>query len=236
MTGQQALDTIRQAMGDTDTDTARQRRSDTVLITKLNIKQSQFVRATKCLKKEDSLTLTAAAETANVPSDFLCLDPFDMVGDKGILILNDVSLKHRPTGWLDCHESGWRSASAAVPDKWHMYSLGAVRFNCPLSATAAAYTCLMRYVYAPTDFTAATLSSEMVNAVAAVKDFHMAIVWDVICECKKEDGLLPEADRYQALYMAETERAKGELGKMLESGLNLQPDPQWTAGWQQPPS
>lgn len=235
MTIAEAISFLRGELKDTSSDTARQRRIDSVFANKLNIAQKLFCRFTKALRGESTLTLTEDDDEADVPSDFICFDPEDVVGEEGGIILNNVSMDYRTTGWLDKHESGWRGADSATPNNWHLKDLATIRFNCPLSATAAAYTAIIRYIRGVTALSTDDTSAELLEGIDALVDYHYTILYWVLARCKGEDGDGTGHDKFFAMWKSGLEEAKGDLKMEKAMRGALQMDPRYTAQIPRPP-
>lgn len=237
MTVADAINECRRALQDTSSDTTLQRRTDAMFVEKLNAASRHFVVETACLKKEDAtLTLTEDSQTRTLPTDFLAFDPQDIVGGKGGVILDYEALSYVTVGYLDAHTSGWREASSDTPSKWAIKDLETLVFDCPASATAAAYNLVIRYVMAPTALSASDTTVVLLEDIPALLHYHILLSYYAIKECAKEDGDNALSDRFQAIWDKGLETAKRQLGSMIFMRGELRADSEWTAGWVRPPS
>lgn len=237
MTTQNAIDEVRQATADTSTDPARQKRSNAVIVTGLNLAQKKFARATKVIKTEDtSQVLTASTATLALPSNFICFDPKDIIGSQGGVLLNSQALEYTTVGALDKYDQGWRAAGTGIPEKFAFKDLDTLVFHPKPNATAAAYTLILRYVKKPTDLSASDLTATILNGILALVDYHLLIPYYAISMFAKIDGNSALADRYLAMWAAGVEEAKQELGDIVSIRGGLRAEPRWTAGFGRPPA
>ena len=235
MTTQEGINEVRRATSDTATATARQKRTDSIIVDKLNVAMREFLRRTKAIKTEATLTLVAETATVTVPSDFICLDPDDIVGGYGGVILNSNPLKHTSIGLLDGLESGWRSASSGIPGKWAFKDMNTILFHQKPDATAAAYTCLLRHVKAATALSSGSLGASLLDGVYGLIPYHHLLPYHAIAICAKEDGVQEVGDRFTALWEAGMEKAEKDIKALFSTRGGFRADPSFVAQQSRPP-
>jgi hypothetical protein len=189
MNRQEIREEIRRIIKDTDTNTSRQRWSDTILNTRINASQGKIAAITMCLSKRVSPDVSIVANTQEyaLDSKFLAEIAVQMLDSNS----QWVRLSKTSEEELDNKNANWRGING-TPGSYYI-ARGYIGLS-PYPDFSRTTALRMDIYCRPDDLSTDTGSTGTpFNNKDLLTDFHDTIVLDVARRCKISEGLKDDA-------------------------------------------
>lgn len=199
-----------------DTDSTRQRYSDSVLLDYVNEAQKEVVNVTLLTQKTTSYVLLPLTTYYALPTDFLSSNHVDFKNNSGLTMpMDQVTIKGLANKNPDWKKVNGIPAQYLV-DNSTSDTTQTVSYI-PVPTNASTGTVTMRYSYQVPDM--ANDGDVPFNGKRQFYTFHMAIVYHVTLKLKIREGKFDEASSYGALYT----NYLGEIQKFIGSIPDYKP-------------